>query len=67
MSARELNYLMNSLSGFMASFGSYIIAALLSSVVLSFGIRWFIFKKAGQKGWKALIPFYSDYINYRIA
>ena len=28
--------------------------------------RWRIFKKAGEKGWKAIIPFYSDYIFYKI-
>jgi len=67
MSTYELNQMMNAASGLMVSFGSYIIAAVLSSVVLTFGIRWFIFKKAGEKGWKALIPFYSDYINYKIA
>lgn len=24
--------------------------------------NWFIFKKAGEKPWKALIPFYKDYV-----
>ncbi|MBQ8537942.1 MAG: hypothetical protein IJ461_11135 [Clostridia bacterium] len=67
MSARELNQLMGAMNGIMVSFSSYIIAAVLSTVVLTYGIRWFIFKKAGEKGWKALIPFYSDYINYKIA
>lgn len=40
---------------------------LLSGVILTYCIRWFIFAKAGEKGWKALIPFYSDYITYKIA
>jgi hypothetical protein len=28
---------------------------------------WFIFQKAGQAGWKVLIPFYGNYIKYKIA
>lgn len=28
--------------------------------------RWTVFSKAGEKGWKALIPFYSDYVLYRL-
>lgn len=67
MSSYEMQRAMNSLGGLMGSFGSYIIAALLSSVILTLGIRWFIFRKAGEKGWKAIIPVYSDYIYYRIA
>lgn len=27
---------------------------------------WMIFKKAGEAGWKALIPVYSTYISYRL-
>ena len=34
--------------------------------ILAIG-RWQIFKKAGYKGWEALIPFYSDYILQSIA
>ena len=67
MSSYEMRQLMYALEGVISSFGGTIVAALLSGVVLTYGIRWFIFKKAGQKGWKALIPFYSDYINYKIA
>ena len=28
---------------------------------------WRIFTKAGEAGWKSIIPFYSQYIQYRIA
>lgn len=28
--------------------------------------RWFIFKKAGEKCWKALIPFYGRYISFKL-
>lgn len=28
--------------------------------------RWFIFQKAGEKGWKALIPFYGKYTLFKL-
>ena len=67
MSEYELQSLIGSMGGLLGTVISYVIAGVLSSVILTYGIRWFIFRKAGQKGWKALIPFYSDYIYYRIA
>ena len=30
-------------------------------VAVSFVLRWNMFIKAGEPGWKSLIPFYSDY------
>lgn len=30
-------------------------------------VQWKIFEKAGEKGWKSLIPFYSTYILWKIA
>ena len=38
----------------------------LALLVLRIIARWKIFEKAGEKGWKAIIPFYSDYIFYKI-
>lgn len=38
----------------------------LALMVLRIIARWRIFEKAGEKGWKAIIPFYSDYIFYKI-
>ncbi len=38
--------------------------ALLVLVLIA---TWKIFVKAGEKGWKSLIPFYSVYIQFRIA
>lgn len=58
---------LEALGGLMGNVISYVVAALLTPIILNYGIRWFIFKKAGEKGWKALIPIYSDYINYKIA
>jgi hypothetical protein len=36
-------------------------------VLLMYAAEWRIFVKAGQSGWKALIPFYSAYIQFKIA
>ncbi len=27
---------------------------------------WKLFNKAGERGWKCLIPFYNDYVRYKI-
>lgn len=67
MSSYEMEAMLEALAGSLSAFIGPIIASLLSGVILTYCIRWFIFQKAGEKGWKALIPFYSDYINYKIA
>ncbi|MGN0308947.1 MAG: DUF5684 domain-containing protein [Lachnospiraceae bacterium] len=33
--------------------------------ILTIIARWRIFEKAGEAGWKSIIPFYSDYIMYK--
>lgn len=67
MSPREMEALLESMTGMLGSIIGPIIATLLSPIILSYCIRWFIFRKAGEKGWKGLIPIWSDYINYKIA
>ncbi len=67
MSSYEIESMLEMLMGSAGSFIGPVIASILSGVILTYCIRWFIFVKAGEKGWKALIPFYSDYINYKIA
>ena len=67
MSPREMEALLEGMTGMLGSFIGPIIATLLSPIILSYCIRWFIFRKAGEKGWKGLIPIWSDYINYKIA
>ena len=54
------------LSAFTSTTGSMMTAALLSVFTLTLCMRWFLFTKAGEKGWKALIPFYSDYVLYKL-
>ena len=70
MSDYEMRMMMRELEGvggaLISSLIVPVIVAALSSAVLTYCIRWFIFRKAGEDGWKALVPFYSDYINYKI-
>ena len=38
----------------------------VAAVVINLVCRWRIFTKAGQKGWKVLIPFYNTYTEFTI-
>ena len=44
-----------------------ILIGLLIYVAVNFITRWNMFIKAGEAGWKCLIPIYSDYIEWKIA
>lgn len=39
----------------------FFLIIFLFLTVLSSIVNWFIFEKAGESGWKALIPFYNSY------
>ena len=53
-------------SGIAGFFAGGCAAYLLSGIILTCCIRWAIFIKAGEPGWKALIPFNSSYLYYDI-
>ena len=38
----------------------------LAIVILMTIVYWKLFKKAGEKGWKALIPIYGEWVRYKI-
>ena len=42
----------------------FVIAVVLVLYILAY---WMIFRKAGEAGWKALIPFYGTYIEYKLS
>ena len=44
-----------------------VIAIMAALVIISIVATWKIFNKAGEAGWKCLIPFYSQYTQYKIA
>lgn len=46
---------------------SIILFIILVEVVISVIARWRIFTKAGEKGWKALIPIYNKVILFKIS
>ena len=46
--------------------GIYLIVALIWWL-LQIAANWRIFTKAGEAGWKSIIPVYSDYVSYKIA
>ena len=46
--------------------GIYLIFAL-AWWILQIIANWNIFTKAGEAGWKSIIPIYGDYVSYKIA
>ena len=47
----------------------FVITLFISILIMAFFIfvYWIIFTKAGEEGWKSLIPIYNIYILYKIA
>lgn len=54
------------ISSMMLLGGIYLIFALVWWI-LQIIANWNIFTKAGEAGWKSLIPIYGDYVSYKIA
>lgn len=50
--------------GIIAGLGMVSVVISLVWVVVSVIANWRIFEKAGEAGWKCLIPFYSSYVEY---
>lgn len=53
-------------AGLLAFLGAYIVV-IIAIVVLQIIAWWKIFTKAGEKGWKSIIPFYNIFVLYRIS
>ena len=49
------------LAGFVGVYVVFLIAIIIFLICLLIG-RIALFKKCGEAGWKAIIPFYSDYV-----
>ncbi|MBU5479837.1 DUF5684 domain-containing protein [Blautia sp. MSJ-19] len=47
--------------------GGIYLAVALAWWILQIIANWKVFTKAGEAGWKSIIPVYSDYISYKIA
>lgn len=50
----------------MSSFFSIYTILLLALSIFMVVCEWRIYKKAGEKGWKSLIPLYNTYTLYKI-
>ncbi len=55
-------YLLSLLSG-IGILAAIILIALMVLIIIS---TWLLLEKAGEKGWKSLIPFYCDYTLYKL-
>ena len=53
-------------SGLLIAGGVYVVLAIVWWI-LQIIANWKIFQKAGEAGWKSIIPIYSGYVSYRIA
>jgi signal peptidase I len=49
--------------------GSFVFLLIIASpfLILCVAGTWKLFQKAGEKGWKALVPFYSSYVMLKIS
>ena len=54
------------ISGLLVLGGAFIIFGI-AWWILQVIANWRIFTKAGEAGWKSIIPIYGDYISYKIA
>ena len=65
-STRAASILLGSLSGFLLFFT--VVACIIGLIILVLNIiaMWKIFTKAGQAGWKCLIPIYNTVVLYKI-
>lgn len=55
---------MNYTALILASLGTFLIL-VIGWYVLQVIAYWKIFEKAGEPGWKAIIPFYNTYTQYK--
>ena len=62
----SVNMVLLLISSMMLLCGIYLIFALVWWI-LQIIANWNIFTKAGEAGWKSLIPIYGDYVSYKIA
>lgn len=62
MSTAEATYL----GGIYGSMATVLLLVVFVAWILLMVAHWRMFTKAGEKGWKSLIPLYSDYTLYKL-
>lgn len=50
----------------LGAFMIWIVALAIAYEILLIVSYWKLFNKAGEKGWKAIIPIYNDYVRYKL-
>lgn len=58
--------LSSSEAAFLGGFAGTVLVTVLIFAILVIIAEWKIFEKAGEKGWKSLIPIYGQYILFKI-
>ena len=53
---------LNAIFGILGTFWLLVVAYFVISIIAN----WKIFTKAGQPGWAAIVPFYKQYIEFKI-
>lgn len=66
-SANATNAVWSALGGMFAAFAGIIVIVAIALTVLYIIGMWKVFTKAGEKGWKSIIPFYNTAILFKIS
>ena len=66
-SSSSVNDVASAVGAALGAFLGIIIVIGIAVLVLQIVANWKLFTKAGEKGWKALIPFYNTAILYKIS
>lgn len=64
---QTVNQTMNQLAGMYQANAVVVNLVSFAITVLSIVSMWMVFSKAGEGGWKILIPIYNEYIRFKIA
>ena len=43
------------------------VLVILAVAAFAFVVQWKVYKKAGQPGWACFVPFYNEYVQFKIA
>lgn len=54
------------LSSFLIVFIVLLIAIAIGAAILAIAAQWKMYEKAGEPGWACIVPFYSNYVLYKI-
>ena len=66
IAAYDPSYDQAAVAALAAAFGTYGIVILIVSILVIVA-QWKIFTKAGEHGWASIIPFYNNYVLFKIA